>query len=319
MTLRIINPMPVALLHYEQALCHTLQQGGIEDWTVVSASIEAGKHGHLGRALQHLKSLAASRADTTTLLLWPSFGYCELLLDAVLNPRLTVVFHDAQPLRPQFAMKPWQGRLVGRIPRVASSGRVIVHTELAQQVLGGFGWDSPRILPHPLLPRGSDGAARSVTKKSKTCLVLGQYKPTRDIELLEKLPWILPDWTFKAVGRGWPRLDGWHVEPTFVSEERVTQELLSADVVLVPYPHFFQSGVLAQAFEVERPAVTAHHEQTISLYGSDWAGLVTEWTPEAVAAALVRAGDVTSSTLANHVTAAQKKSVAAWRTWAGSF
>ena len=316
MTLRIINPLPSALYHYEHSLCDTLREAGMEDLRVSSADIEAGGRGYLGRAREHVAALSASRADDAALLLWPSFGYCEVLLDALLNPRLTVVFHDARPLRRQFGMRPWHGRLMAAWPRITRPGRVLVHSAGAQQVLTDLGWHPPIVLPLPFRQVQPGNADRSRAQEGRTCLVLGQYKPARDLDMMENLPKLLPDWAFRAVGRGWPPLEGWEVVPTFVSEERMDDELRSADVVLVPYKNFFQSEVLVRAFELAKPAVTVRHEQTASLYGEDWTGFPCSWDAENVKGALVRAVGVQGTQLQGRVASAHQQSVAAWGTWA---
>lgn len=314
MSLQILNPLPEALHHYEKALVATLRAAGAQEISLSSSKVEAGERGLLGRASAHLLGVLGSRS-APALLLWPTFGYAEVLLDAVINPRLTVVFHDARPLRRQFGMRAWQGQLVGRVPRVTRAGRCMVHSRSAQVVLQEMGWDAAPILPHPLLAASEGSPA---TSGKPICLVLGQFKPTRDATLLEALPALLPGWRLRAVGRGWPSIRNWEVESRFVPEERVHAELVASTVVLIPYQHFFQSGVLVRAFEVARPAVTVRHEQTSALYGSDWVGTADTWTAEAVAEAVHRAAAVGPSDLLARIAAAQSHSVTAWGAWAAS-
>jgi hypothetical protein len=58
--------------------------------------------------------------------------------------------------------------------------------------------------------------------------------------------------------------------------------------VVVPYERFYQSGIVARAFEKRVPVVAPRQSQTESLYGSGYVGLVStgeSWS-DAVAAVL---------------------------------
>jgi hypothetical protein len=126
-------------------------------------------------------------------------------------------------------------------------------------------------------------------RRKPRCLVLGQYKKARSVHLLAELARHLRAHELRLVGRDWPPIEGWHLVPHFVAEEEVDREIASADVVLIPYEDFYQSGVLVRAFEQGTPVVTTSHEQTIALYGRDWPGIAPAWTPTAVADAIIRA------------------------------
>ena len=47
-------------------------------------------------------------------------------------------------------------------------------------------------------------------------------------------------------------------------------------MLLVPYRHYFQSGIVTRAYERGVPVVAERHEYVESLYGPDWPALVDE-------------------------------------------
>lgn len=309
--MQIVNPLPAALHHYQEALLDVLAACGVKDVAVWDVGVEAGESSHATRAWHYCKVLRESQSsDVHSLVLWPTFGYLELVCEAVLAVSTSVIFHDAQPMRKQFGMAPWQAKLVRRLS-YSDRREIITHSRVASDALEGYGWNRPRLLPLPVMARHQPlhrGSARDL----KRCVVLGQFKDTRSLGILDEVARELPEFSLRIVGRGWPEIPGWEVDSAFVSEERFEEEILESDVVLIPYEHFFQSGVLAQVCEHGRPAVTVDHEQTRALYGEGWCGVTGSWDARSVAAAIRRASDFDPDSLKVAFDENRSRVVAAW-------
>ena len=74
----------------------------------------------------------------------------------------------------------------------------------------------------------------------------------------------------------------------FLTEEALDAALADAAVVLIPYSHFFQSGIAVRAVELGVPVAGPRHPFLADLLGGDWPGLVAgddaaSWTGAAVA------------------------------------
>jgi len=128
-------------------------------------------------------------------------------------------------------------------------------------------------------------------------VVVGQYKPVRDMKLLESLAQPLHDRDYDPLiaGRGWPDIPGWKVENGFLSESELDDVVAKAGCVLVPYREFYQSGIAVRALEAGRAIVGPDHPFLTSLYGADWPGLVhsdsvSSWV-DAIGAAIAVSND----------------------------
>jgi hypothetical protein len=308
--LLIVNPLPHALAHYQEALVDEVGPP-VSGADVVRPDFEVGGSGRLGKAVGALRASARlARAATRrqeTLVLWPTFGLADLALWRVACqgvPRI-VIIHDPVPLRRQYGF----GRIGKALGRWGSRGkdvRVVVHTQLARESLEAIGIEVGAVLPHPTL------APRSRTRHAGPPIVrvLGQFKGARDVALLEGIAEQAPaEWRLEIAGRGWPEIRGWHTDDRFLSEEELTAAFDSSAVVLVPYLHYFQSGIATRAYERGVPVVAHRHEFIESLYGSRWIGLVDGPGCRAWVRAITTAmGAETTSTQSNRTTNAQ-----AWR------
>ena len=208
-----------------------------------------------------------------------------------------MVVHDPVPLRRQVGM----GRLARRMGGAGArhgSIRVGVHSAPARDSLVAMGWPDPALLPHPVLPR-----VTAAPRTGDVVLVCGQYKPARDLRLLEQIARPLRECGLRPVvrGRGWPEVDGWEVREGFLAEEALDAALADAAVVLIPYAHFFQSGIAVRAVELGVPVAGPRHPFLTDLLGDDWPGLITTADPtrggpeqwcDAVVAAAERAAGV---------------------------
>ena len=320
-TVAIINPLPEVLSHFQRALVDNLSFGDGPSRVsavvldVPSAEMPAGSGtGDRMRAgvaflTQARKEIVASGADVVVNL-WPTFGYMDAALWRGLRvePTVWTILHDVQPLRQQFGYWP---QMVGPL-RLGSPGRhrCVVHTSDAQMEAASLGLGTPDVLPHPLLPNDVDSSAGS-----REVLVFGQYKPARDLDLLERLgPALRADGLVpKVVGRGWPEIPGWDIEDRFVAEREVQPLLASAAVVLIPYKKYYQSGVALRALESGTPVVGLRNGFLTEYLGQDWPGLVVSDSIERWVEAIHGAVAVEESAVRTVVQEARSKVSAVWQ------
>jgi hypothetical protein len=257
------------------------------------------KLGAAGRDL--IGRARASRVAGDLIVCWPVFGLAEpaLWFTASAEARITLLVHDPVPLRRQIGM----GRLARRLGRIGTSHRsvtVAVHSSPARDALVSLGWSEPVVLPHPILPRFTP-QPRIID--GNIALVCGQYKPARDLSLLEQIGRPLLERGFRPVirGRGWPKVPGWEVEEGFLSEEALDRSLVDSAAVLIPYTQFFQSGVAVRAVELGVPVAGPRHPFLTDLLGTEWPGFTEAQNPagwvEAVTVASGRAQEVHSRAL----------------------
>lgn len=273
----LFNPLPVALAHYEREMIETLERIGLAalpvaplpptDWRDASLLARAGAHLTGARA--------AGRSDAPSLVLWPAFGWLDPLLWSRCARGARVIVHDPIPIR--------QLRGYGRVARRAARAVVdrgdvelVYHTQTAARA-GGSSLGTRRpgaIALHPILTTATAvrGAHDDTTR---TILVAGQHKPTRDTTLLATLGPLLraAGYRPRIVGLGWPALPGWEHVDEFVSEQRLADEIAHAAAVLVPYHRYWQSNIAVRAIESNVPVVGGDTEFLLSLYGREYPGL----------------------------------------------
>lgn len=279
----VLNPLPVALHHYEVALVRHLWP----DTQVVHLDFEVGgvsrsrKLKAVSTAIWGLLRLVLRRR--AALVIWPSFGLAELALWRLSRGARVVIIHDPVPLRRQVGYSK-AGRVLGRWGARGRRVSVVTHTQLAADALTRVGITPAAVLPHPIL-----AGSRQTHRRSRTVLVAGQSKESRDVALLCDVAPLLPaDLTLQIAGRGWPDVPGWSVDSRFLTEEELDQALGSAGVVLIPYRYYFQSGIATRALELGTAVVAARHEFIESLYGPSWPGICDEQSPQGWADAITR-------------------------------
>jgi len=164
------------------------------------------------------------------------------------------------------------------------------------------------MLPHPFVAQD-----RLVQGVSGRVLVIGQYKPARDLDLMSIIgPQLLTaGFEPRVTGRGWPALDGWTVVDAFLSAEDFKRELSSALCVVIPYRFYFQSGVAVQALELGVPVVGYPTDFLKSLVGEDYPGLVRGED----AGAWVSAVEACQGVSANDAGRIASKVSQSWRDW----
>lgn len=275
----LINPLPGALHYYESALGEHLVRAGFQPMTASTQSIEGlARQRKIIVTAAELLSRARKSSDSPRIVLWPTFGYFDPItwLNAARRTSITMIVHDVDPLRRQFGYGRTAQRAFGRVAR-SQNLHVVTHTDAAADRLAELTSVRSRVIPHPVA-KIEDRPRRRPSKPR--VLVLGQHKPARSIAALTQLAENSSgELDLRIVGRGWPAVPGWSVISSFVSEDRFKSELLAADVLVLPYDRYQQSGVLVRAFEAGIPAIGLPHPQMDELYGTDWRGVVrhNEW------------------------------------------
>jgi hypothetical protein len=127
--------------------------------------------------------------------------------------------------------------------------------------------------------------------------VLGRYKNTRSLDALAAIAEQAADsCDLEIYGRGWPRLRGWSVSDRFVPEAEFAALVHTSDCVVIPYDHFFQSGVAVRCLEAAVPVVAPKHEHIAQLFGEEWVGTVRygDWYSALVRALAVETAAITA-------------------------
>lgn len=269
----VVNPLGGALRHYTDALVDVLSRAGhpVDRSDLDEPSI--GGTSRLAWVLRHARTLrriarTTDRGDVV-IITWPVLGFADLLLHRIVglhHRHAHLVVHDPDPLVRAWGHGPVSTALARRAG--ASTGLVVHGQE------GGKAVDARHLrrrvtqLPHPVrtpgdrrpYPSRGDGGPGSGLPIVR---VLGQYKPDRDVAVLEALaPMMAERVRLEIHGRGWPAVAGWQVTDRFLTEDELTAEIRTASVVLVPYTRVFQSGIAVRAVEEGTafvgPRVSAH-------------------------------------------------------------
>jgi len=267
MKLEYFNSLPTALNHYEREFNETMLRIGIETWSgsktphVESTSV-AQKLSYIPR--QFIESMRSTEADVR-LHFWPGAGLYEpLFLRATPKRPVFVTYHDPIPLRKQFGYSSFAKTLASLIKR--ENLELLAHSRDAAVELSVL---APKLTVrsalHPIVTN------QSFSQKDQcSVLVAGQYKSARNLALLQRLGPVLRDlgYTAKIMGRGWPQeIEGWEVESRFVSEEELEAALGAASAILLPYSHYFQSGILVRALEMATLTVTPRTSFAEDIFG----------------------------------------------------
>jgi glycosyltransferase involved in cell wall biosynthesis len=272
--LRVLNPLPRALAHYQEALLAVLDEAGVPAGLVDGVDIEREQNGvsrHRLAASVLRERLRPDRVGDPLLVLWPALGFLESA-GWWGRCRTFLVMHDPVPLRPQLGMGSRERALARCLLRSRQRLDLIVHSERAAIELAENGLDSI-LVPLPM------SVPREARESEGVLLVAGQYKPSRDLDLMYALAprlraaGIRP----RIVGRGWPEIDGWEVRSEFVPDRDFDREISVASMVLVPYTSVgFQSDVAVRAAERGVPVVGTAASNVHALFGPEWAGMVRD-------------------------------------------
>ncbi|MFI6492300.1 hypothetical protein [Streptomyces sp. NPDC050564] len=307
----VVNPLGSMLAHYGRALTQNLESAGMT--TTVLSMDEPSASG--GSRLRWLAScywllfharLQCARHGGSVILAWPMLGYLDVVcVRMLLGRRGLVVLHDPDPL----VRAVGYGRALKWLARRLNC-LVVTHSDEATRVVARHGLQRIVCMPHPVLDRSP--AKRPTELRS--VYVLGQYKPDRDIELMESVARELPDEvSLRVAGRGWPEVAGWSVDSRFISEGEL-ETMLSGEstVVLVPYRRFFQSGIAMRALENLVPVVGPADSSLAAVFGS-LGTLPSSQEPQAWVRAIHRAFDTDDQKLRAQLGRQAYASSRAWK------
>lgn len=284
----LVNALPQTLDHYQKELETIL--GLVPGCRVDEVITEKGDgHTSVFSKLRAASTIVArrlfwysGRADRTFIVIWPLFGYLDILtwIRLARKSHVMIIIHDPVPLRAQIGYSSLSVKIL-KIVSALKTVHVIAHTQNAQQALFAATGVSASVAPHPL--RAQDEKQRAVLEfpsRKKVVRVLGQYKETRSLDPLRAIAEGLPktDFHLEISGRGWDPQDGWVVADRFLSATDFDQSIATADCVVIPYNRFYQSGVAVRSLESLVPIVGPRHPHLEELYGKDWPGLVDDRT-----------------------------------------
>ncbi|MDH2443001.1 hypothetical protein QDR37_03480 [Amnibacterium sp. CER49] len=311
------NPLPEALAHYEEELIATLQTAGVVVGRMKATPVEGvtglRKATSALRALGERLALALSAPSIERIIvLWPAFGYFDGLswLLASIARDITIIIHDVRPLRPQFgygALALRSCRIAGKSARV----RYVCHTEAAARELLELTGISAKVVLHPVMAVSSEVA---FTEEAATIRVLGQFKSARDVGILERIARDdrLSHFRLQIWGRGWPAVAGWEVHDLFVPEADFRRLIQGAAGVIIPYQHFYQSGVMVRALEALVPVICVRHPQLVELYGADYPGIVDDTSADGWLASIAEAVSVSKQSMQYRLARALERCSETW-------
>lgn len=306
----LFNPLPGLLNHYQLALREVLEHSGnaaVEFLTAPSIELgDAKPHQKLQRMVSSISSQrAALDFDGPVIMLWPTFGHVEPVVWLSRHRRAPtfLVVHDPRPIRRQWLM---HDRLV---PLGAAAARragliTISHSVPATEALDAMRWPNVTTLPIPVCATATNAdRQRRADRDPLSVSVFGQWKPSRDLDLLRSMATSLSEHGHtKCVirGAGWPKVAGWDVEDRFLDDDELAAGLATTDVVVIPYREFFQSDIAVRALEAGTAVVGPDHPFLAELYGADWDGLVAGLDGSHWAAAALEVGNSTGTPAMKH-------------------
>lgn len=309
----IVNPLGRALAHYSLELTHLLERAGAQvDHFVVLEPSQRQDRSRTRWILEYLRArIAAARTADRVIVVWPALGFLDVLTN--LSSKCWIVVHDPVPLVRSLGSGRFMRWLVGCAP----VKRFIVHSDTAREDLAPRARPKAHTLPHPMLPP----VHKHKKPSQSTVRVLGQFKGTRNLPILEKLAASrgLEGYKLEIVGRGWPAVPGWVVSDAFISESELDDLIDTSSAVLLPYHRFYQSGIALRALERATPVVGPRDSSLSTMYRSEHPALVSDasnvlsWV-EAIASAVKeqQAGAPGSADTPSEV---YEKAFTSWARW----
>lgn len=281
----LYNCLPTTLAHFNTELEETLVRIGYEPVSRKAEFPIDGDFSRTKRAIGYLREIRSlARSDAMTISIWPGLGWADGLICHRSSSPLFSIMHDPEPIRPQAFMGPAVGRIAGKL----NSANWICHTEIAARSAQKIARVDAAVALHPILTQ-KVSKTRIKTHERRTIAVIGQYKPTRDISILESIAaQANGEFSLRIVGRGWPRVKGWKTESRFVEEEELDNILDTTDVVLIPYRKYWQSGIAVRAVERGTAVVGESTEFLKMLLGTGYPGLVESGTTQSWVDAIER-------------------------------
>lgn len=275
---RVYSPLHNVSEHFVERLTESLEASGVSSVRLRSRNGEVG-----GNLRAKTLALAAHvrnvrryvRAGGPNVVAWPLLGWWEIPLWRHRTHVTLIAMHDPEPLVRQNGLSP---RAAARSAQLSGSNwphLVTMSPEAYAVSARYFAPEQIDLVPHPMrAPALADAAPAS-----RTVLVLGQYKPARDLDVMAAIAPSLRagGWELTVAGRGWPQMPGWRVIDRFVGESEFNELLGSAGVLLLPYRYYFQSGVALRALEAGVPVVGRKTGFLTSILGANFPGSVNDW------------------------------------------
>lgn len=275
---RLYCPLHTMLQDFVGQLTEALESTGASCVELFSRQGEVGENkgakalalgAHINNARRHV------REGGQNIVVWPLLGWWEAPLWQHRSHNTLIVMHDPLPVARQGGLSRSAAMCSARLARSRWPQLVTMSPEAYAETTQYFSHDKVHMAPHPMRTPAPDprrSAGHSV-------LVLGQYKPERDVDVMATMAPVLAQagWSLTVAGRNWPAIPGWNVIDRVLSEHEFRSFLGATSVVLLPYQRYFQSGVAVRALEAGVPVVGRRTGFLASILGSDFPGAVENW------------------------------------------
>jgi glycosyltransferase involved in cell wall biosynthesis len=276
---QIYNPLHDVLEYFVERLTESLQAGGIPTALLESRSGEVGNDlsAKVLALAAHVKNVRSyARSGGPTVVAWPLLGWWEAPLWRHRSHVTLIAMHDPRPLVRQNGLSPRSAAISARLAGSHWPHLVTMSPEAYAVSASYYPEERIHLLPHPANAPAQAGTGPATQQK---VLVLGQYKPARDLDVMAAIAPSLraAGWELTVAGRGWPTMPGWRVIDRFVPDSEFRELLDSASVLLLPYRYYFQSGVALRALEAGLPVVGRQTGFLVSVLGADFPGAVDDW------------------------------------------
>jgi glycosyltransferase involved in cell wall biosynthesis len=276
--IEIYNPLDKTLNHFTDRLVETLKIGELP-----AVILSSHKNDLIRNFISKFHALSVHFRNTrrynntsaVKIVTWPLLGWWELTLWRWQSDQNFVLIHDPKPLIRQRRLSPRAARIVSRLCGLKLPHLVTMSPEANEVVKQLFPGGRIHLVSHPMRTPKVDESI----PLSRRVLVLGQFKSARDLDVMAAIGPLLRErgWDPTVAGRGWPSVTGWNVVSGFFSEEEFHSMIASSAVLLLPYRHYFQSGVALRALEIGVPIVGSHTGFLTSIFGTDFPGAVSNW------------------------------------------
>lgn len=313
-SVKIYSPLHHVSEHFVERLTESLEVSGVATVRLASRNGEVGGSSrakalalgaHVGNARRYV------HASGPNVVAWPLLGWWEVPLWRHPTHKTLIAMHDPEPLVQQNGLS---AEAATRSAKLAGSGwpKLVTMSPEAHAVTAKYYHPSRiHLAPHPMRAPNLD----DVSLAGRTVLVLGQYKPARDLDAMVAIAPTLRanGWEPVVAGRGWPPIPGWRVIDRFLSEDEFRELIASAAVVLLPYRYYFQSGVALRALEAGVPVVGRSTGFLTSILGANFAGAVDDWDEPSAWLAAVEAAVSARADQMRSATDYSARGAAEWR------
>jgi glycosyltransferase involved in cell wall biosynthesis len=318
-SVRIYSPLHNVSEHFVERLTESLEAGGVTCLRLPSRNGEVGGDSR-AKALSfaaHVRNVRHYvREDGPNVVAWPLVGWWEMPLWRHRAHKTFIAMHDPEPLVRQNGLSPRAATGAAKLSGTKWPHLVVMSPEAHAVATRYFEPERVHLAPHPM--RTPDPG--KVASLGRTVLVLGQYKPARDLDVMTAIaPSLLAaGWEPLVAGRGWPPIPGWRVIDRFLSEPEFRELLGSAAALLLPYRYYFQSGVALRGLEAGLPVVGRETGFLTSILGANFPGAVGDWDDPGAWVRAVEAASRARETQARAAAAYASRGAAEWRALLGS-